>query len=320
MAKKSNSVKKSPKKTTNAKTKNKTAEAKAKNIPKIKPITAKSNPMKKNLRIIALIVIIACVIAAVFLAYNTDIIGSDEAKAQLTFDSESTVQVKHTGGEWTDAENEMDLYESDSVKTGEDSSAQILLFKGSIIRLDSNTEVTLKEIIEGEETSVTIQQDTGRTWSTIQKISGIDDYEVQTPTAVASVRGTSFDVNITEDGITIVSVINGSVNVSKTAEGTVYTVLENYSVTVDDDGVGDSQTFVRDEWINNNLLKDDKFKADLEAILREKIEPHLDDIADLLGWSIPEDELDVLVKGFINGEIVIPADTPDHLKEIFDLS
>lgn len=283
---------------------------------------SKNTTSNKKFRLIGLVLVLVCIIAIVLLVTNTDVLSSDaEAKAQLTFDPESIVQVKHSGGSWTDAQDGMDLFESDSVKTGEDSSAQILLFKGSIIRLDGNTEVTIKKIIEGDETSVEIQQDAGRTWSTIQKISGIDDYEVQTPTAVASVRGTSFDVNISEDGITIVQVINGSVKVSQKDDETTYEVInENYSVTVDSAGVGDSQTFVRDDWIKDNLLKDDKFKADLEEILRAKIEPHLKDVEALLGWPIPEDELDILVKGFIKGDIVIPADTPDHLKEIFDLS
>ena len=42
----------------------------------------------------------------------------------------------------------MDLYESDSIKTGEDTSASIILFKSSIIRLDNNTEVTIGKLIQ----------------------------------------------------------------------------------------------------------------------------------------------------------------------------
>jgi len=276
-------------------------------------------PKKNRFRLIVVAVVVICLIGAVLLVVNTDILSSEEeTKAQLTFEVGSIVQVKHTGGSWVDAEDKMDLFESDSVKTGDDSTATIVLFKGSIVRLDSNTEITLKKIIDDEETSVTIEQGAGRTWSTIQGISGMDNYEVETPTAVASVRGTSFDVNITEEGITIVSVINGSVEVTKIGTTTTYTVLENYSVTVDSEGVGESQTFDRDDWIENNLLKDEQFKDDLRTTLKAKVLEHLDEIEEIIGEEIPEEHIDILIDQFIKGK-PLPPNTPDELLEIIKL-
>jgi len=274
---------------------------------------------KSRLRLIVVAIVVICLIGSVLLVINTGFFGSEEAKAQLTFVSGNIVQVKHTGGSWTDAENEMDLYESDSVKTGDSSAATIILFKGSIIRLDSNTEITLKEIIEGEETSVKIEQDAGRTWSTIQKISGIDNYEVETPTTVASVRGTSFDVNVTEDGITIVSVIKGSVNVSTTGEGTVYTVTlgQNYSITVGPGGMGEEEELIVDDWILNNLLNDETFTEDLKAIIYENIEPYMDDLKNRIGMT--DEEIEILIEGYIRGDFAIPPETPEEYKELFEL-
>jgi len=279
----------------------------------------KSKPAKKRTSFIVSAVVILCVIGLVFLVLNPGVVEAT-ATAELV-DISGVVEVKQ-GETWTTAESNMELYESDSVRTGENSSASIVIFKGSIIRLDSNTEVTLTEIIQQEEgNSVTIDQEFGRTWSTVQGISGIDDYEVQTPTAVASVRGTSFDVNVSENGTTIIGVIRGIVNVSTTINGTVYTVElnENYSVTVDFDEMGDPQDFDQDDWIANNLLKDEGFVEDIKSVLRERIEPYLDEIADLLGEPIPEEHIDVLIGEFIQGRS-LPPETPDHILEIFDLS
>jgi ferric-dicitrate binding protein FerR (iron transport regulator) len=228
--------------------------------------------------------------------------------------------MKHAGGSWVEAENGMDLVESDTVKTGDDSSASIILFKSSIVRLDSNTEVTIKELVQGDENSVTLEQNAGRTWNTVQKISGIDSYEVQTPTTVASVRSTAFDVNVSEEGITIVSVVKGIVNVSYTSEGVTYSVDvgKNYSVTVSYDALGQPQEFDPDDWIQNNLLKDESFKENLKTELKEKIEPYLDELRERV--DIPDEHIDVLIDEYMEGNFEIPPETPDYLKELFDLS
>jgi len=283
---------------------------KNKNTPKKK---RKSTSMRKKILLILPIMAIICIAGFVILTLTSDVV-----KAQLIIES-GTVQVKHTGS-WTEATSGMELYQSDSVRTGYNASASIILFKGSVIRLDNNTEITLKKIIQQEETSVTIQQDAGRTWNTVQKISGIDNYEVQTPTTVASVRGTSFDVNVHANGITVVSVIKGMVNVSKTENGTVFIVElnENWSITVDHDEMGQQQPFEPDDWIQDNLLKDDTFKGDLKEILYSKIEPYIDDLKNLYGMT--DEEIDVLLDGYINGDFSIPSDTPDVYKKLFELS
>jgi hypothetical protein len=272
-------------------------------------------PVKKRMNFLIPAVIFLCVIGiAVILLFPGAV--EAESTAELV-DIFGDVEVKQ-GDTWVTAENNMELHRYDSVRTGDNSSASIIIFKGSIIRLDSNTEVYLEELIQGEEgTFVTIEQEAGRTWSTVQKISGIDEYEVQTPTAVASVRGTSFDINI-ENGTTIVGVIKGSVDVKKTDNETVYTVLENYSVAVDSEEVGEPEDFDLDDWITNNLLKDEDFVDDIKDVLRERIEPYLDELRERV--DIPDEDIEILIDLYVQGKFTIPPETPDHLKEIFDLS
>jgi len=276
-----------------------------------------SKPVKKGMRFIALTLVIICVILLLFLIFNQGMVVEALAAAELA-DISGDVDVKQ-GDTWTAAETSMELHESDSVRTGDNSSVSIILFKGSIIRLDSNTEVTLKEIIEDEETSVTIEQNAGRTWSTIQKVSGIDNYEVETPTAVASVRGTSFDVNVS-GGITIISVIKGSVNVSATENETTYTVTlnQNYSITIDSGVIGAQVDIILDDWIANNLLEDEAFTQDLKTMIYENIEPYMEELKDRIGMT--DEEIEILIDGYIRGDFPIPPETPDEYKELFELS
>ena len=146
----------------------------------------------KRFRLIIPVIAIICVIGLMWLILSPDVVVADKPKAQLVIDF-GTVQVKHAGESWTTAENGTYFYQSDSIKTGDNTSASIILFESSIIRLDSNTEVTIQELIQqDEETSVKIEQDTGRTWNTISKMSGIDNYEVQTPTTCTSLMALSF--------------------------------------------------------------------------------------------------------------------------------
>jgi len=304
------------KKTGNKKTGTKKNESKKdESKQKVKPKT-----MNNKLRLIIPIIVIICIIGFVWLMFVPDVAKAEEVKAQLVIES-GTVQVKHAGESWTTAESGMDLYESDSIKTGDNSNASIILFKSSIIRLDSNTEVTIKELIKNaDETSVTIQQDAGRIWNTVSGVSGIDNYDVETPTAVASVRGTTFDMEVDEEGITVVNVLKGIVNVIQNVDGTVYAVElnENYSITIDYDEMGEPQPFDVDDWIENNLLKDGLFKEDLKQKLYEKIEPYLEDLKD--EFDMTDREIEILIEGFIEGDFTIPPETPDEYKKLFDLS
>jgi len=231
------------------------------------------------------------------------------------------------------------LYQSDIVKTGDNTTSSIILFESSIIRLDSNTEVMLKEIIqEAGKTSVTIQQDAGRTWNTVLKVSGIDDYDVQTPTTVASVRGTSFDVYIQLDNITVgvgrgvyiqldnitVGVGRGVVFISKIIGGNVLDTIElkmNEAVSIfgdDIDQILKLKEFLKDNWVLKNLEEDEGFKSDVKEELYKRIDPYIDDIKDR--WDVTDEEFDVLVTGYVNGNFDLPPDTPDWIKDLMELS
>ncbi len=280
---------------------------------------AKSKSMRKIFLLIIPVIIIVCIIGFMWFTQTTDVVN-----AQLIVES-GTVQVKHAGGSWTSAQNSMLLHQSDSVKTGDNTSASIILFESSIIRLDSNTEVTIQELIQQEEeTSVEIKQDYGRTWNTISKMSGIDNYEVHTPTTVASVRGTSFDVYILADGNIIISVGNGTVNVTTYENGQIMSsieVPENLSVSVDPDNLNETpepQPYVKDEWILGNQQKDDEFKGSLKEELYKRIEPFLPELKEQYGLT--DQELEALIDGYVMGYFDLPSDSPEWARKLFELT
>lgn len=307
---------------------NKTKEnEKAKSEPMEKKFLL-SKPMgKRFLMIIAFIVILSIIGFAWSTTLNPDMftdVSTSEFKAQLFIDY-GNVQVKHAGESWTSAENDMDLYQSDSVKTGDNTSASVILFESSVIRLDSNTEVTLQEIFQQEgETNVKIEQDSGRTWNTVTKISGIDNYEVQTPTTVASIRGTAFVVIVESNGTTYYGVAHGILNVSSVSNGTIQDFIDvsgNESVIIYIDMVNKSleiKSFDKDDWVVENLLKDEEFRGDVKEELYNRIGPYIPELKETYG--ITDKEFDVLIDGYLKGYYDLPPETPAHVRDLFELS
>ena len=271
------------------------------------------------------ILIIICLIILVLLI-QSPVEASDEAHAQLIIDY-GIVEIKHGTESWSIAENGMILFPDDTIKTSDNTYASVILFKSSIIRLDSNTEITILEIIREEETNVIISQNSGRTWNTIRKISGIDDYELQTPTTVASVRGTSFMVNVTILGETFYGVVNGTVNVSSLENGTiVYSieVNENESVFIVPEKIFDpikTKPLKKDDWIIENELKDEEMIQEEKIDLYEKIEPYIPELKQRYG--ITDQEIDVIIEGYIRGyykDHEFPEGIPDWIMELIEIA
>ncbi|KYK31338.1 MAG: hypothetical protein AYK22_07990 [Thermoplasmatales archaeon SG8-52-3] len=280
----------------------------------------KSNSLKKRFRLIIPVIIIICLIVIVGFLLTPEVVA-DKAKAQLIINS-GEVQIKSNGESWKSAKNGMYLYSYDSVKTSDNSSASIILFETSIVRLDSNTQVTIEELIRDEETSVTIQQDSGRTWNTVYKISGIDNYEMQTPTTVASVRGTAFVVIVLENGSSYYGVSHGVLNVSKITDGEIQESIDvsgNESVFIYIDVPKKKikvKPLVRDEWIDENLISDDQFVEDLKDEIYDRIDDYISQIK--AEYGISDQELDALIEGYILGYFDLPKDTPKWIRELFE--
>ena len=134
---------------------------------------------------IAGIVILIIIAAAYFL-----FIAPKPATAAILYIEQGTVEV-NTGKGWQPATDEMELGTGDSVKTG-DGEATVVLLEGEVMHIQPNSEVKLEQI-SGK--AIKISQLSGETWNKVTKLSGISEYTVETPTTVATVRGTEFFIN-----------------------------------------------------------------------------------------------------------------------------
>lgn len=121
------------------------------------------------------------------------------------------VQVIHSGTTTRERLSTDDqLYAGDTVEVTRNSSLQIELANGSMIRFGPSTRVTIGSV-DVRRTDLTTWY--GSVLSAINR-SGDDDYgyRVSTPTATASVRGTIFLTEVAEaDGASTIQVLNGEV-------------------------------------------------------------------------------------------------------------
>jgi len=107
------------------------------------------------------------------------------------------------------------IEEGDSVRTGNDSWALVTFEDGSTVELEPNTEISIKELTD---TAITVWQEVGRTWSGIKKLVGpLTDFELETPSAGAVVRGTLVETVVERIGDTIAACFEGTIEV--TAQG-----------------------------------------------------------------------------------------------------
>ena len=119
---------------------------------------------------------------------------------------------------WTEAEVGMSLEVGDSIKTGDNSSAEITFSEGSTIELQAGTEIEIASLdisTDAGSTTITVEQTIG---SIIFRVTKVIDpasrYEVETPAGVVAVRGSAVQVYVIEDGTTWAINLEGDIRAS----------------------------------------------------------------------------------------------------------
>lgn len=129
------------------------------------------------------------------------------------------------------------LYVGSTVRTRTDARAVITLFEGSTVELEPASDITIEEAwMSGGSTIVQLAQSLGRSWHVVTHLTTADSrYEVRTPSATASVRGTAFEVAI-DDGpggpTTTVTTAEGRVATADTAASSEVLVSADQITTV----------------------------------------------------------------------------------------
>lgn len=130
------------------------------------------------------------------------------------------VKVQQPGREsWKKAVNEQALRSGDKVKTLDESRGEVAFADGSIIRIDANSNLDIVELGRSK-AGQTAQAKvwSGKVWASVNKASKKTKFELESPTAVAAVRGTVFRMTVAEDMTTKVAVYAGEVKVEPMPE------------------------------------------------------------------------------------------------------
>ena len=161
------------------------------------------------------------------------------------------------------------LKEGDQAVTGK-GKASVVLFGSSVVRLEENTTISLAELkAQKGDRKVKLKQDSGRIWNKVIKLSGVDNYQIETPTSVATIRGTGFDSWIKDD-FTSVSVVEGTVNVVEKQSGQSTDLNANQATDVTAGLPPAVRALVEDDWIRGNKQLDEQFLLELREKIKAK--------------------------------------------------
>jgi len=117
---------------------------------------------------------------------------------------------------WEEAVDGMVLDAGSWIRTPPDTHAVLTFFEGSSIKIEPGTDIQIERIERVGESSghIVLKQWVGKTWSRVVRMVDADThYEIQTPSANALVRGTLFEIQVDETGLTTVSTREGLVSV-----------------------------------------------------------------------------------------------------------
>ncbi|MBN1180235.1 MAG: FecR domain-containing protein [Anaerolineae bacterium] len=129
-------------------------------------------------------------------------------------------------GGWEPAAVDMTVYQGGEVWAQEASTARVAV-DAALVRVAPNTIFTFGQ---PEPDVLRLEMDEGQIWLDVEGLEPGQTFEVETPGAAAAVRGTRFSVRVDEEGRTVVSTVEGLVDVI--AESTVMTVTADHQTTV----------------------------------------------------------------------------------------
>jgi len=148
---------------------------------------------------------------------------------------EGAVDFMPAGGDvWLSASSGVQVEAGARIRTGPLSSAMLVLPEESEIRLMAETEISVVEMRASRDSadiSIALYQWLGQTYSRVRPLpTASSEFVIETPTAVAAVRGTEFVVDVEPDGATNVAVVEGLVEV--VGQGNAVTVQAGYQTVV----------------------------------------------------------------------------------------
>ncbi|HSI03140.1 MAG: FecR domain-containing protein [Myxococcota bacterium] len=144
------------------------------------------------------------------------------------------------------------------IRTGADGQAEVTFADGTKMQVRPGTTVALSNAKRNEQKSSVVLF-FGRVWSKVSRSVGAEtNFEVNTPNAVAGVRGTEFETAVADDGTAKVRVTEGKVAVASDVDSEAEDVSRGEETTADAKGVGDAAS-------SSGEAQWDKFSSDGSA-------------------------------------------------------
>ncbi len=230
------------------------------------------------------ITLIIAIIAALFWYQNT------EARIGVINIYEGTVDITRSK-ENIEAKNDTPIFTSDILEVALNSRASITLEDGSIIRIEAGTKVKISEL--------SFNLIRGHMWSNVKPLPEGESFEVETPTLVATVRGTAFDVSYINrqsrvyvyEGTVLASLISNWADIKKVESGFALEVSDDN--TSRDFNVG-PRPALPDEWIKFNLNLDKNIGPNEDQDEDIDIDNRKKNILPVLPLNIPASKPDII--------------------------
>jgi hypothetical protein len=178
-------------------------------------VAARTPPRRRRgLRVLVVLVILVLIVGGALYWLNSSAQAAVNAVATLTV-FQPSVSVARNGGTFAEAASGSIVQPGDGVKTDPKGRGAIQLPDGTLTRLASNSEITLTAAHfskAGNLHDVSIGEKVGRTLTNVQHLVSGATFKVAGQAAVASVRGTKFQVYITADGTMLVKLYDGQLD------------------------------------------------------------------------------------------------------------
>lgn len=214
--------------------------------------------MKRNLLIIIGVVVLAAAAFFYWHQHSLAAIGSlNIYSGDVDVVSGQNSQPGKTG---------LGIQAGDVLKVHSGSRVSIILKDGSVVRLEAGSEVAVAKLAYSGNKIKDAELDvkTGRIWSHDQAPGVGGDYKVETPTIVAAVRGTSFNLDYL-GATSTVYVYTHSVNVNlksnpnsgkEVIAGDIFSISDSNAQSDFDAGPGQAGPEFVDDWVSFNQQQD----------------------------------------------------------------
>ena len=113
---------------------------------------------------------------------------------------------------WQNASVKQKLLEGHFVRTGDSSRMAVLLADQTQVRLAANSMIQIKQVGDNRDRGTVLNQSAGRSWTQSKNVP--NRLTVETPSALAAIRGTDWEMVVDEDGSSTLTVLSGEVLLS----------------------------------------------------------------------------------------------------------